>query len=111
MNEMDELQQEEMERHQRKRLNQRFHTFAEQIEKASERNKTPIEIDIPFDEYSFTGCPQRQVVRIRPSKNCFVALSEFPFFVLEVDDIEVVHFERMFHGMKNFDLVIVFKDF
>lgn len=100
-----------MERHQRKRLNQRFHAFAQQIEKASERNKTNIKIDIPFDELSFQGCPQRQVVRIRPTEKCLVALSEFPFFVLDVDDIEVAHFERMFHGMKNFDLVIVFKDF
>jgi len=40
-----------------------------------------------------------------------VALSEFPFFVLDVKDIEVAHFERMFYGMKNFDLVIVQKDF
>ena len=40
-----------------------------------------------------------------------MALSEFPFFVLDVNDIEVVHFERMFYGMKNFDLAIVMKDF
>ena len=51
------------------------------------------------------------MVRIRPTKNCLIALSEFPFFVLDVDDIEVAHFERMFYGMKNFDLVIVQKDF
>ena len=28
-----------------------------------------------------------------------------------MSEIEVVHFERMFFGMKNFDLAIVFKDF
>jgi len=75
------------------------------------QNKTPIEVDIPEDELAFTGCPQRQVVKIRPTQNCLVALSEFPFFVLDVNDIEVVHFERMFYGMKNFDLVIISKDF
>ena len=57
MNEMDELQQEEMERHQRKRLNQRFLAFAQLIEKASERNKTRLEVDTPEDDLSFTGCP------------------------------------------------------
>ena len=75
------------------------------------QNKTPIEVDIPEDDLAFTGCPQRQVVKIRPTQNCLVALSEFPFFVLDVNDIEIVHFERMFYGMKNFDLVIISKDF
>lgn len=50
-------------------------------------------------------------MRIRPTKECLVALSEFPFFVLDVNDIEVVHFERMYYGMKNFDLAIIKKDF
>jgi len=40
-----------------------------------------------------------------------VALSEFPFFVLDVNDIEVVQFERMYYGMKNFDLAVIKKDF
>ena len=53
----------------------------------------------------------KQVVKIRPTKECLVALSEFPFFVLDVNDIEVVQFERMFYGMKNFDLAIIKKDF
>ena len=60
---------------------------------------------------TFSGCPQKQVVKIRPTKECLVALSEFPFFVLDVNDIEVVHFERMYFGMKNFDLAIIKKDF
>ena len=29
----------------------------------------------------------------------------------DTNEIALVHFERMFYGMKNFDLVIVFKDF
>ena len=40
-----------------------------------------------------------------------MALSEFPFFVLDVNDIEVVHFERMYYGMKNFDLAVIKRDF
>ena len=60
---------------------------------------------------SFYGCPGKQVVKIRPTKDCLIAISEFPFFVLDMSEIEVVHFEIMFFGMKNFDLAIVFKDF
>ena len=111
MNEMDELEQEEAERQQRARLNKRFLSFAKMIEEASERNNTRLEVDIPEEDLAFTGCPMKQVVKIRPTKQCLVALSEFPFFVLDVDEIEVVHFERLYYGMKNFDLAIIKKDF
>lgn len=40
-----------------------------------------------------------------------VAISEFPFFVMDVNEIEAVHFERVHFGIKNFDLAIIFKDF
>ena len=111
MNEMDELEQEEAERQQRARLNKRFLAFAKLLEEASEWSKNKIEVDIPEDALSFTGCPQKQVVKIRPTKECLVALSEFPFFVLDVNEIEIFHFERMFYGMKNFDLAVIKKDF
>ena len=81
------------------------------MQEASERTGSPFEIDIPIEELAFSGCPQKQVVKIRPTKECLVALSEFPFFVMDVNDIEVVHFERMYYGMKNFDLAIIKKDF
>ena len=111
MNDMDELEQEEAERQGRKRLNTRFHGFAKLIEQAAERNRTAVLVDIPEDDLTFYGCPLKQVVKLRPTTNCLVAISEFPFFVLDVNEIEVVHFERMFYGMKNFDLAIVFRDF
>ena len=111
MNDMDELEQEEAERQGRKRLNTRFHNFSKLIETAAERNRTKVLIDIPEDELTFYGCPMKQVVKIRPTTNCLVSISEFPFFVLDVNEIEVIHFERMFYGMKNFDLAIIFKDF
>lgn len=50
-------------------------------------------------------------MRIRPTKECLVALSEQPFFVLDVNEIEIVCFERTMFGIKNFDCVIVLKDF
>jgi len=40
-----------------------------------------------------------------------IAISEFPFFVVDLDDIEAVHFERVSFGIKNFDMAIIFKDF
>jgi nucleosome binding factor SPN SPT16 subunit len=48
---------------------------------------TPVEVDIPQDDLSFFGCAAKSVVKIRPTKNCLVAISEFPFFVLDFDEI------------------------
>ena len=110
-NDMDELQQEEQERQNRKRLNTKFLAFARQIETAAQNSKNKFEVDIPEDDLMFYGCPQKHVLNIRPSKNCLIAISEFPFFVLDTSNIEVIHFERVFHGIKNFDMAIVFKDF
>lgn len=70
-----------------------------------------IEFDIPFEELDFFGCPHKSVVKVRPTKNCLIAISEFPFFIIDISDIEHVHFERVQFGIKNFDMAIIFKDF
>jgi len=59
----------------------------------------------------FSGCPHKSVVKVRPTKYCLIAISEFPFFVIDIDDIETIHFERVQFGIKNFDMAIIFKDF
>ena len=40
-----------------------------------------------------------------------MAVSEFPFFVIDIAEIEYVHFERVHFSIKNFDMAIIFKDF
>jgi nucleosome binding factor SPN SPT16 subunit len=59
---------------------------------------------------SFSGCPHKSVVKIRPTKKCLIAISEPQFFVIEIDDIEFIYFERLSYGIKNFDMAIIFKD-
>lgn len=34
-----------------------------------------------------------------------------PAFVVSLDDIELVHFERVQFHIKNFDMAIIFKDY
>ncbi len=53
----------------------------------------------------------KSVVRVRPTKNCLIAISEFPFFVIDIADIEIAYFERVSFGIKNFDMALIFKDF
>lgn len=76
----------------------------------AEKNRYKVEFDIPFEGLDFYGCPNKSVVKVRPTKNCMVAISEFPFFVIDLDDIELVYFERVTFGIKNFDMAIIFKD-
>ena len=54
--------------------------------------------------------PNRSNVLIQPSTDCVVQLTEPPFFVVSLDEIEVAHLERVQFGLKNFDMVFVFKD-
>ena len=115
LTDMDELEQEERERQQRIKLNNRFANFVKLIEQQSERQTQrgaqSIEFDIPIEDLDFYGCPHKSVVKVRPTKYCLIAISEFPFFVIDIDDIEVVCFERVQFGIKNFDMAIIFKDF
>lgn len=115
LNDMDELELEERERQQKIKLNNRFANFVKLIEQQSERVATKhvksIEFDIPIEDLDFNGCPNKSVVKVRPTKYCMIAISEFPFFVIDIDDIEAVHFERVSFGIKNFDMAIIFKDF
>ena len=46
-----------------------------------------------------------------PAVNALVELTEPPWFVCPLNDIEVAHFERVVMGLKNFDMVLVLKDF
>lgn len=108
---LDELEQEERERRAKKKLTAKFHHFAELIQQQADKTTHPIDFDVPYQHFYFQGCPLKSVVKIRPTKYCLIAVTEFPFFVIDLKDIEAVHFERVAFGIKNFDMAIIFKDF
>ncbi|RLO03316.1 hypothetical protein DYB28_010436, partial [Aphanomyces astaci] len=58
-----------------------------------------------------SGTPFKEMVLLQPTVHCLVSLTEFPFFITLLDDVEHVHFERVFFGSKNFDMVFVYKNF
>ncbi|ORZ24132.1 FACT complex subunit-domain-containing protein [Absidia repens] len=104
----DELESEREERRRRANLNKEFKGFAEKIAEASDDR---IEVDIPFRELGFQGVPFRSNVLLQPTTDCLVHLSDPPFMVITLSEIEIAHLERVQFGLKNFDLVYVFKDF
>ncbi|KAJ1679137.1 FACT complex subunit spt16, partial [Spiromyces aspiralis] len=70
-----------------------------------------VDVDTPFREAGFTGVPFRANVLLQPTVDCLVHLSDTPFFVITMSDVEIVHLERVQFGLKNFDMVFVFKDY
>eukprot|EP00842_Homolaphlyctis_polyrhiza_P000747 jgi/Hompol1/1673/HPOL_002486-RA len=104
----DELAQEQEERRKRTQLNKEFQAFSERVR---ENANSGVEVDIPFRDLGFHGVPFRQLVLLQPTTECLVHLTDAPFLVITLSEIEVAHLERVQFGLKNFDLVLVFKDF
>ncbi|ORX99261.1 SPT16-domain-containing protein [Basidiobolus meristosporus CBS 931.73] len=104
----DELEAEQEERRRRALLNKEFRSFSEKIAELSESR---VEVDVPFRELGFQGVPYRTNVLLQPTTEALIHLSDPPFLVITLADIELAHLERVQFGLKNFDLVFVFKDY
>ncbi|BFZ55603.1 FACT complex subunit spt16 [Savitreella phatthalungensis] len=104
----DELEAEQEERRRRAQLNKEFKAFSEKIAEASDGR---IDVDIPFRELGFNGVPFRSNVLLQPTTECLVHLTDAPFLVLTLSEVEIVHLERIQFGLKNFDMVFVLKDY
>ena len=48
---------------------------------------------------------------MRSSKITSVNITEWPAFLVSLDEIEFVHFERVSFSLKNFDMVCIYKDY
>lgn len=105
----EEFEQEQEERRRRAALDKEFKNFAEKIADAA-RNEN-VSVDIPYRELGFNGVPSRSSVLVQPTTDCLVQLTEPPFTCLTLSEIEIVHLERVQFGLKNFDMVVVFKDY
>lgn len=104
----DELQQEEEERKRKIMLDREFKNFAEAISRDSGGKA---DLDQPFRELGFQGVPFRLAVFCMPTRDCLISLIDPPYLVLTLEEIEIAHLERVQFGLKNFDMVFVFKDF
>jgi nucleosome binding factor SPN SPT16 subunit len=111
MNEQEELEQEQRERELKVKLNAKFKRFVDNISSIASQYKFTLEFDMPYTDLAFYGAPNKGIVKLMPTVNCLINLTEYPFFVITLDDVEIVHFERVQFSIKNFDMVFVFKDF
>ncbi|KAF7459023.1 transcriptional elongation factor FACT140 [Cryptosporidium felis] len=107
----DEIMEEQRERETKRRYNLEYKKFIQGIEELS---KNGFEAEIPYRDLGFYGVPGRagvSNVQLFPTASCLVHLLEFPPFVLSLDEIEIVSFERVEQGLRNFDMIFVPKDY
>lgn len=107
----DEIEQEQEDRRRRQELDKVFQVFAKRVSDAAQAQQYELEVDVPFRELGFNGVPHRTNVLLMPTTDCLVHLSETPFTVITLSEVEIVHFERVQFGLKAFDMVFVLNDF
>jgi len=108
MHDKDDVLAEQAERDLRNKLKGAFQSF---IEKVTQQKNFPFEFEQPFRPLGFHGTPHRSMVLILPTTSCVVQLTEWPPFVIVLDEVELVHFERVHFQLKNFDMVFIMKDY
>lgn len=104
----DDLRAEQSERELRQKLKSAFRNFCEKAEAITKRK---VEFETPFRDLGFHGAPNRSTVLIQPTTGYMINLTEWPPFVIGLDEIELVHFERVQFHLKNFDMVVVYRDY
>ena len=99
----------EMEMKEQKRIdsmNREFINFSKNVE-----NLDFVKFEMPSRELQFNGVPYKSSVTIFPTPSCVISLTELPFFVISVNEIEAIYFERVSQNLKNFDMAFIFKDY
>merc|ERR1712223_904735 len=108
MHDRDDLAAEQAERELRHKLKSAFRSFCDKVEAAT---KNSVDFDQPFRKLGFHGVPFRETVLLQPTTACLVNLTSWPPFVVTLEDLELVHFERVQFQLKNFDMAFIFKDY
>lgn len=108
MHDRDDYAAEAAERDLRNKLKLAFKSFCDKVESAT---KGEISFEIPIRELGFYGVPKKSNVLLQPTPNALVNLTDPDPTVITLSEIELVHFERVSFQLKNFDIVIIFKDY
>lgn len=108
MHDRDDYAAEAAERDLRNKLKMAFKSFCDKVETST---KGEVSFEIPIRELGFYGVPKKSNVLLQPTPNALVNLTDPDPTVITLSDIELVHFERVSFQLKNFDIVIVFKNY
>eukprot|EP00971_Amphidinium_carterae_P292141 5799413-Amphidinium_carterae.1 len=88
------------------KLNKLFLDFCRKVE-----DKCSLKVDIPFAGMRFQGVPQKAHVELFPTTGALVSLREWPPFVMDMQQVDIVCIERCLATLREFDIVFVLKDY
>ena len=89
-NDIEEYELERKERQNRDKVNEEFRRFTQSVGEFSK-----IQFDMPYKDLQFSGVPHKALVTLMPNAYCLASVIELPFFVVTLDEVELVHFERV----------------
>ena len=108
----DELEDEQRKKALKKRLDNHFRAFSLKVEKICEDGGFPVRFDTPWSQLGFNGTPNKEMVFLQPTQFCLVNVTDWPPFVVDLEDVEHAHFERLSTGghANAFDLTFILND-
>ena len=101
----DELLEEQNEQRLKEQRNKMYQEFFEPSQ--SQR----LMWDMAMNATAFDGVPNKQRITLCFTKHCMVALQKWPPIVIDFLDVDVAVFERDVHSLREFDMVLVLKDY
>ncbi|CAE6934380.1 Supt16h [Symbiodinium sp. CCMP2592] len=102
---MEEQRQEEL----KQRLNQLFKDFAQKVERIQD---FPLKFEVAEEgPFQFQGVPSKTNMRLFCCRQSIVGIEEWPPLVVDIRDVEIVCFERALGHTREFDLVLVMKNY
>jgi nucleosome binding factor SPN SPT16 subunit len=104
----DGVEEERRERVLRAKINKAFESFVDQVGQA---HQGEFEFDVPYRDLAFYGAPNKSNVHLFPTQDCLINITESPFFVLSLAEVDFACMERVHFNNKTFDIIVVFKDY
>jgi nucleosome binding factor SPN SPT16 subunit len=109
----DEMEEEHREKKMRRLLNKNLLNFCRKVQKHVEQSSqkgTSFHVETPYAELAFSGTPNKEMVRLQPTVDSLINVTQTPPFVVTLSDIEHVHLEGVMGNKKSFDMSIIMKD-
>mmetsp|Transcript_34459 Transcript_34459/g.112155 ORF Transcript_34459/g.112155 Transcript_34459/m.112155 type:complete len:835 (+) Transcript_34459:3052-5556(+) len=104
----DEILEEQNERQLIEARNKMYLEFCKQVKGLA---SCPLDFDMAKIDAGFTGVPARSQVDLTFSTKCLVALQEWPPICVDMSEVDVVVFERAILTLREFDMVLVHKNY
>ena len=91
-----------------RRMRATFINFCKNVE---EKTNELVSFERPNEETRFTGNPAKAATEIMISNSFLISVIEWPVFILDLSQVELIYFERDIEGLKTLDAAFILKDY